>query len=48
MMVMVVAAGAGSRTGSLVAGFARRRGHYVRSLASLDDARGKLVLTVPP
>jgi hypothetical protein len=44
MMVMVVAAG----TGSLVAGFARRRGHYVRSLASLDDARGKLVLTVPP
>ena len=36
-MTLVVAAGAGSRTGQLVAAIARRRGHRVRALAALDD-----------
>jgi uncharacterized protein YbjT (DUF2867 family) len=36
-MTLVVAAGAGSGTGRLVAAAARRRGHDVRSLDALDD-----------
>jgi uncharacterized protein YbjT (DUF2867 family) len=36
-MTLVVAAGASSRTGQLVAGIARHRGHHVRSLDALDD-----------
>lgn len=36
-MTLVVAAGASSRTGDLVAGIARHRGHQVRALDALDD-----------
>jgi uncharacterized protein YbjT (DUF2867 family) len=36
-MRLLVAAGANSRTGRLVAGIARQRGHHVRSLDALDD-----------
>jgi uncharacterized protein YbjT (DUF2867 family) len=36
-MTLLLAAGANSRTGRLVAGIARQRGHDVRSLHALDD-----------
>jgi uncharacterized protein YbjT (DUF2867 family) len=38
-MTFVVAAGATSRTGQLVAAIARHRGHRVRALEGLDDPR---------
>jgi uncharacterized protein YbjT (DUF2867 family) len=41
-VVVVVAAGADSRTGDLVAERARRRGHGVRMLRALDDAADAL------
>jgi len=37
-MTLVVAAGAGSRTGRLVVEIRRRRGHRVRALDALDDS----------
>lgn len=36
-MTLLIAAGPGSRTGRLVAGIARDRGHRVQPLAALDD-----------